>query len=83
MQAARFFASSPLEVGDVVKVKGWDINAVVTEIDVIHHASSGEVEIRHYVDGWRIPLSAIECRIECGVRIPINRHQVVSEEVRR
>lgn len=79
MRGSAFLAHSPLEVGDLVLVKGWG-DGVVTEIETIHRASDGEVTIRHYVDGCVTPLSAVECRIVDGERVPIGAEQVVSRD---
>ncbi len=82
MRGSAFLAHSPLEVGDLVLVKGWRGHpAVVTEIETIHRASDGAVTIRHYVDGWVMPLSALECRLEDGRHVPIGAEQVTSSEV--
>lgn len=81
MRGSAFLAHSPLEVGDLVLVKGWSAPAVITEIETIHRASDGAVTIRHYVDGWIMPLSALECRLVDGRRVPIGAEQVTSSEV--
>jgi hypothetical protein len=81
MRGSAFLAYSPLEVGDIVLVKGWRGDpAVVTEIETTHRASDGAVTIRHYVDGWIMPLSALECRLVEGRRVPIGTERVVSRE---
>ena len=83
MQAARFVSWSPLEVGDVVMVRGWhNLPATVTEIETLYKATTGTVEIRHYIDGWLMPLDAIECRLADGKRMPIARERIACEEVR-
>lgn len=81
MNRAVFLAHSPLEVGDLVLVKGWDVPATITEIETIYSARSGEVKIKHYVDGWVMPLSVLECRLVDGKRIPIGTERTVCQEV--
>ena len=85
MKGWAMLARSPLEVGDTVVVKGWgeDQPATVTEIVTEHRASTGEVRILHYIDGWCMPLDALAYRIgPNGEHIAIGEQATASEEVR-
>lgn len=78
---AVFTAWSPLEVGDVVRMKSRDI-CLVTDILTIHRAKDNEVVVNYELDGRCIvPLSYIACRVVDGRDVAIADEKVASEKV--
>ena len=50
MKTAAFIASSPFEIGDLVKFRNYDKLCLITDIACTHYCKTGEVKFTYELD---------------------------------
>lgn len=85
MKGEAFAAWSPLEVGDIVRLKdgqNYGYDNTVTDVLTIHRARRNDVSICYELDGRHVvPLSFIECRVVDGMAVAIGEEKSRSERM--